>query len=70
MISHADVVTSGIIRDYGNYQVVDHENFKAGIYEEEKLLYEIKSHLIETDVFLKAILTCISQISCINEIYY
>lgn len=54
IVNDADVVTSDLIRDYGNYRVVDHENFKAGIYEDEKLLYEIKSHLIETDVFFKS----------------
>lgn len=49
----ADVVTSRLIRDYGNYVVADKENFEHGLYTGDRLLYEIKHHLIETDAFFK-----------------
>ncbi|MGP1586909.1 MAG: CDP-glycerol glycerophosphotransferase family protein [Treponemataceae bacterium] len=48
-----DIVTSGCLRDYGNYVLQEYENSEKGFYEGTKLL-ELKSNLISIDTFFKS----------------
>jgi Glycosyltransferases involved in cell wall biogenesis len=50
---HADIVTSGFIRDYGNSITVNHEKMKAGVYTGEQLKTEVLGSLIDTDSFYR-----------------
>ncbi len=47
----ADIVTSGIIRDYGTYRTVDLEGIGPGLYTGDALTTEVKCKLIDTDHF-------------------
>lgn len=50
----ADIVTSGRIRDYGNYCVVENEDIVPGFYEGERLKKEIWRNMIDTDEFFRS----------------
>lgn len=49
----ADVVTSGLIRDYGEYLVFDKETFVPGCYSEKNLKKQLLNNLVDTDNFFK-----------------
>ena len=49
----ADIVTSGIIRDYENYSIVEYEHFEAGVYKNNRLEKEYWPNVIATDKFFK-----------------
>lgn len=49
----ADVVTSGLIRDYGEYSVCDKETFVPGCYSEKNLKKQLLNNLVDTDNFFK-----------------
>lgn len=61
----ADLVTSGLIRDYGNSCTENNEEIAKGIYTEHRIKTEILSSLINTSSFYK---TCISPSLC-NKIF-
>lgn len=50
----ADVVTSGMIRDYANHSVVEHEGLDGGIYRGGRLEKEYWTNVIATDTFFKS----------------
>ena len=54
MKSDADIVTSGCIRDYGDYCVTEPENIIPGIYDGEKLEKELLAKMISTDHFYES----------------
>lgn len=49
----ADVVTSGLIRDFGEVSAVETEHIKPGVYEGERLRRDLLSNLIDQDVFFR-----------------
>lgn len=49
----ADIVTSGIIRDYENYSIVEYEHFETGVYKDNRLEKEYWPNVIATDKFFK-----------------
>ncbi|GLB24137.1 hypothetical protein LXJ15735_03780 [Lacrimispora xylanolytica] len=51
--SEADIVTSGLIREYGSYFLIDPEEIKSGIYNNAELEEVIKCNLIDKDKFFK-----------------
>lgn len=50
---NADVITSGLIRDYGNHLVYEGESIKAGVYEENALRQKVLFNIIDTKYFFK-----------------
>lgn len=52
--SDADIVTSGCMRDYGNYCVTEPENIAPGIYDGEKLAKDLLGNMISTDHFFES----------------
>lgn len=62
---HADLVTSGFIRDYGNNITVNGEKIPSGVYIGDRLLTGILSRLIDRSFFYK---TGISPSLC-NKIF-
>lgn len=52
--SEADIVTSGLIREYGSYFLIDPEEIKPGIYNNAELEKVIKSNLIDKNKFFKS----------------
>lgn len=61
----ADVVTSGLIRDYGNYSVIEKETLLPGIYAGEKLKKQFLSNLVDIKMFFKTNI----KFHTINKIY-
>lgn len=53
MESSADVVTSGILRDYKNHTVVENEGFPQGIYSGDRLQRDYWPNVIATDSFFR-----------------
>ena len=53
MLSDADMVTSGAIREYGHYRMEDNELLPPGVYEGDKLLNDFQTKIIATDVFFE-----------------
>lgn len=53
-LNHADLVTSGCIRNYDTHIMYEEENIPAGVYEGIALQKEIKERLIETNIFFKS----------------
>lgn len=51
--NNADVITSGLIRDYGNHVVYEDENVEPGLYEEKNLKKKVLFRMIDTDCFYK-----------------
>lgn len=51
--NNADVVTSGIFRDYKTHSVVEHEGFERGTYSDERLEKEYWPYVIAIDKFFK-----------------
>lgn len=49
-----DIITSGCIRDYGEYQAIEDEFILKGVYEGNKLEQEVKKKMIATDVFFRS----------------
>lgn len=49
----ADIVTTGIIRDYENHSIIESEGFDRGIYESNRLESEYWPNIIEADKFFK-----------------
>lgn len=49
--SGADLATSGCVREYGNYSVVQREKMQPGIYEKEKLVKKFLKKMISTELF-------------------
>ena len=49
----ADVITSGLIRDYGNHTVCEDENIEPGLYEDSNLKEKVLFRMIDTDWFFK-----------------
>ena len=64
-LNHADLVTSGCIRDYDTHIMFEEENIPAGVYEGIALQKEIKERLIEANIFFKSNLS----IHIYNKIY-
>lgn len=52
--NQADLVTSGLIRDYGSSTTVEWESIDAGVYAGEQIKTEILAHLIDKNFFYKA----------------
>lgn len=52
--NQADLVTSGLIRDYGTSTTVEWESIAAGVYAGEQIKTEILAHLVDKDRFYKA----------------
>ena len=61
----ADVVTSGLIRDYGNYSVIEKETLLPGVYAGEKLKRQFLSKLVDIKLFFKTNI----KFHTINKIY-
>ncbi|WP_395549021.1 MULTISPECIES: glycosyltransferase [unclassified Lacrimispora] len=52
--SEADIVTSGLIREYGRHFINDVETIKPGVYSGDKLEKVIKSNLIDEGKFFRS----------------
>ncbi len=51
--SDADIITSGLIRDYNNYSIIEEEGFPRGIYKGKTLKKQYWANVIATDKFFK-----------------
>lgn len=51
--NNADVITSGLIRDYGNHFVYENESIEEGIYEGENLRKNLLFRMIDTESFFR-----------------
>lgn len=51
--TQSDIVTSGCIRDYGSYYVIEEENIAPGVYEGDYLADNLLSKMISTDCFFQ-----------------
>ncbi len=60
-----DIVTSGFIRDYGTYCVVQGERISPGLYEKGNLEEQFLNHMIEKEVFFQPNIT----FAVVNKIY-
>lgn len=80
MLCHdAELVTSGLIRDYGHGSVVENEMIPRGVYESDRLLTEVKMKMIDTHVFYRSNINVhltnkiykrdliIKHLSCVDE---
>lgn len=47
----AEMVTSGIIREYGNNSLIELDHIKARVYEREELTEYVMNHIIDTENF-------------------
>lgn len=61
----ADVVTSGLIRDYGSHIVEEYERIPAGFYHGDELLREVLCKIVDTGSFYQPNIT----LNMINKIY-
>lgn len=52
--SEADIATSGLIREYGNYHINEKEDIKPGVYCGDELEVVIKNNLIDKNKFFKS----------------
>lgn len=52
--SEADIVTSGLMREYGKHFISDKEVIKPGVYSGDKLEKVIKSNLIDEEKFFRS----------------
>ncbi len=51
---NADIVTSGLIRDYGTYQVYELDEFAEGFYDRTSMIKNILPNMVSTEVFYDA----------------